>query len=161
MNYTETKQKLNELRRKDELLFRMAISHLMDVGVRHLAEETIEATCADIMKQDDSHAFMTNKYQCALVRLAGELAKVDHIYLLNYISKEIFYDVGDDKPSYDRAIEIIRDCLCYMADAYGSYRMDEEETLGKFRNIGLKDKEIEYFGWKELLDWEEDEGTEE
>ena len=161
MNYTETKQKLNELRRKDELLFRMAISHLMDVGIRHLTEENIEETCADIMKQDDSHAFMTNKYQCKLVRLAGELAKLDHIYLLNYISKEVYYDVGDNAISYDRAMEIIRDCLCYIADCFGSYRLDEEVTLGKFKNIGLHDKEIEYLGWGKLLDFDEDEEEEE
>lgn len=156
MNYAESKQKLDELRRKNEVLFRMAISHLMDVGIRHLTEDNVEKTCAEIMKEDDGHAFMSNGFQCELVKLAGELAKVDHIHLLNYISKEIYYSAGDDSPSYNRAMEIVRDCLCYVADCYGSYRLDEEEALGKFRNIGLTDEEIEYFGWSELLDYEEE-----
>jgi hypothetical protein len=93
MSYKESKKQLDILRRKDEMMFRMAISHLMDVGIRHLTEENIESTCKEIMKEDDSKAFMTNEFKCALIRMAGELAKIDHIHLLVYISKEIYYDV--------------------------------------------------------------------
>lgn len=95
MNYTETKKQIDALRNRNEVLFRMAISHLMDVGIRHLTEENITETCAEIMKQDDSYSFMTNEYMCELVKLAGELAKIDHIQLLYYISKEVHYDVGE------------------------------------------------------------------
>ena len=137
MKYAETKQKLNELRRKDEMLFRMAISHLMDVGIRHLTEENIEKTCANIMKQDDSNSFMSNKYQCALVKLAGELAKIDHIHLLNYISKEVYYSVGDNSLSYDRAIELLKDCINYL----------NYDPINQARDIGFEDDELEALGF--------------
>lgn len=77
-------------------MFRFSISHLLDVGIRNLTEENINECCAEIMKQDDSKFFMTNKFQCELVRMAGELAKLDHIHLLVYISREVYYDVGQD-----------------------------------------------------------------
>lgn len=93
MNYKESEKHINEIRRRDEMQFRMAVSHLMDVGIRHLTDENVSATCESIMQQDDSHSFMTNEYQCELVRTAGELAKLNHIHLLVYISKNVEYDV--------------------------------------------------------------------
>ena len=46
MTYAESKKILDEIRnRNHEMIFRMAISHLMDVGIRHLDEETIERAC--------------------------------------------------------------------------------------------------------------------
>jgi hypothetical protein len=94
-NYVESKKKIETIRSKDEMMFRMAISHLMDVGIRHLDEVNIKNCCEEIMKQDDSHSFMTNEYQCDLVKMAGELARVPHIDLLVYIQKEVDYDVFD------------------------------------------------------------------
>lgn len=96
MNYFESEKKLNEIRKYNEMMFRMAISHLMDVGIRHLDEESIEETCKAIQKEDDSRLFMTNNFKCDLVRMAGELAKIDHIHLLVYIQREVSYDVGDN-----------------------------------------------------------------
>lgn len=96
MTYKETKNKLDELRRTNEMMFRMSISHLMDVGIRHLTEECIKETCEAIMQEDDSKAFMTNEFKCELIKMSGELAKLDHIHLLVYISREVYYDVGQD-----------------------------------------------------------------
>ncbi len=93
MSYKESEDKINDIRRRDEMLFRMAISHLMDVGIRHLTDENVSETCESIMEQDDSHSFMTNEYQCDLVRTAAELAKLNHIHLLVYISENIEYSV--------------------------------------------------------------------
>lgn len=96
MNYLESKKVLDGLRLKNEMMFRMAISHLMDVGIRHLDEENINRTCEEIQKEDDSKSFMTNNFKCDLIRMAGEIAKIDHIYLLIYIQREIVYDVGEN-----------------------------------------------------------------
>ena len=101
MTYQESKRILEKIRNRNEIIFRMAISHLMDVGIRHLNEENIEKTCEEINKEDDSKRFMTNVYMCELVRMAGEIAKIDHIHLLVYIGKEVFYDVGQDKEEED------------------------------------------------------------
>ena len=97
MDYLESKKKLDEIRnRNHEVVFRMAISHLMDVGIRHLDEKNIKRTCEEIQREDDSRAFMTNDFKCELIKVAGELAKIDHIHLLVYIQREVFYDVGDN-----------------------------------------------------------------
>jgi len=94
MNYKEASKKLMEMQRSNEILFRMAISHLMDVGIRHLTDENVESTCAEIMKQDDSHSFMTNEFQCEIVRTAAEIAKIEHTLVLSYVAKNVKYDVA-------------------------------------------------------------------
>ena len=58
MSYKEASKVLREMQRSNEILFRMAISHLMDVGIRHLTDENVEYTCKEIMKQDDSNSFI-------------------------------------------------------------------------------------------------------
>lgn len=94
MNYKEAVKELDKLRRKDEVMFRMAINHLMDVGIRNLNDESVEETCADLMKQDDSHAFASNEFLCEIVRTAAEIAKIEHTFILVYISKNVKYDVS-------------------------------------------------------------------
>ena len=96
MTYAESKKKIDKLRIQNEIMFRMAISHLVDVGIMHLDEESVERVCEAIQKEDDSRSFMTNNFKCNLVRMAGELAKIDHIHLLVYIQREVTYDVGDN-----------------------------------------------------------------
>lgn len=100
-SYLESKNTLDKIRRYDEMMFRMAISHLMDVGIRHLDEENIKRTCEEIQKENDSKSFMTNNYKCDLVRMAGELAKIEHIHLLVYIQREVTYYVGDNYEEED------------------------------------------------------------
>ncbi len=151
MTYKETEKKLNELRQKDEIMFRMAISHLMDVGIRNLTPENIEVTCNEIMKEDDSHSFMTNRYKCGLVRLAGELAKLDHIELLVYIQQNVEYAAygDDDRPviPYRRMKEIAANALeeinsyPHMCD----YR-DFADVLQE--DVGMTPEEIEAFGYE-------------
>lgn len=94
MSYKEASKVLREMQRSNEILFRMAISHLMDVGIRHLTDENVEYTCKEIMKQDDSNSFMTNEFQCEIVRNAAKIAKIEHTLVLAYIAKNIKYDVA-------------------------------------------------------------------
>lgn len=156
-NYAESKMQLDTIHNRDEILFRMAVSHLMDVGIRHLTDENITETCAEIMKRDDSHWFMTNEYQCELVKTAGELAKINHIHLLNYISKEVEYDVGDSKISYQRAIELLKACT---ESIYENHRDDSWYALNDLRGCGFSDAELEEIGCGYLLDLEEKEDNE-
>ena len=93
-NYAESKKKIEQIRNKSgEIMFRMAILHLMDVGIRHLTEENVEETCKEIMKKDDSKAFMTNDFMSYLVRMAYELAQIPQTDLLVYIQREVVYDI--------------------------------------------------------------------
>jgi len=153
MNYAETKMHIDIIRSRNEMLFRMAVSHLMDVGIRHLTEENIAATCAEIMKEDDSHSFMTNTYKCELIKTAGELAKLDHIHVLTYISREVTYDVGDNAISYDRAIALLTNCLDYCL----SSTYETMYALEMAREIGFEDDDIEHLGYGCMIDIEEEE----
>lgn len=147
-NYVESKKKIDSIRSKDEVMFRMAISHLMDVGIRHLTEENIKDCCEEIMKQDDSHSFMTNEYQCDLVRMAGELAKIPHIDLLVYIQREVNYDVFDGIPSYERAIELLKKCIYDIEEREYCENKLLYQTL---EQIGFDDDEIEGLGFGYLI----------
>ena len=152
MTYAESKKKLDELRRTNEAMFRMSISHLMDVGIRHLTAENIEATCEEIMQEDDTNHFITNEFQCDLIRLAGELAKIDHIHLLVYISREMYFGVDDNHISYNRLICLAKRGIEWML-------VDTCETayaLQKVREIGFNDDEIEELGYGWMLDVEEE-----
>lgn len=148
--YTESKKILDKIRSKDEVMFRMAISHLMDVGIRHLTEENILETCRGIAKRDDGKAFMTNNYMCDLVIMSGEIAKVPSTDLLVYIQREVEYDVFDGAMTYSRAMKVLKNCLNWIED-------DRLDTLDTFENIGLEDDEIESLGYGYLLDLREDE----
>lgn len=152
MKYTETKKQIGAIRNKNEMIFRMAISHLMDVGIRNLTEENVEETCAEIMKEDDSRSFMNNEYKCELIKTAGELAKLDHIHVLTYISREVTYDVGDNAITYDRAMELLQDCLNYCAAS----TYETMYALEMAQEIGFTDDEIEQLGHGYMLDVEEE-----
>ena len=92
--FKTTEQNINKLRRDyGEITFRMAISHLMDVGMKNLTPELVNEAKDEIMKQDDRKMFVTNELLCDVVECAGELAKIDATYLLVYIGRNVEYDV--------------------------------------------------------------------
>lgn len=151
-NYAESKMKIEAIRNKaGEIVFRMAISHLMDVGIRHLTEEIIEDTCNEIMQEDDSKAFMTNEFKCTLIRTACRLAQVPHIDLLVYIQREVVYDVYDSIPSYERTIELLKSCLEWFTDDTNNATIIENLNL-----LGFNDDEIEGLGYGWLFEEEEE-----
>lgn len=150
-NYTESKKKIDKIRNDyRELTFRAGISHLMDVGIRHLTKELVEETCAEIMKQDDTNSIMTNDFQCDIVRVAYELAQIPHIDLLVYIQREVNYDVFDGEINYSRAIELLKDCVLGIETQCDS----NEETLDKLENMEFEDDEIRALGFEYLLESE-------
>lgn len=146
-NYAESKKTLDKIRSKDEIMFRMAISHLMDVGIRHLTEENILRTCSSIVKRDDSKAFMTNEYMCDLVVMAGDIAQVPHTDLLVYIQREVDYDVFDGGILYSRAIKLLKNCIDWFADDC----CDREEILERLKLIDLEEEDLEALGYGYLL----------
>lgn len=87
-------QNINNIRRDyGEIIFRMSISHLMDVGMRNLTPELVNEAKDEIMKQDDHKMFVTNKALCDVVECAGELAKINSTDLLVYIGRNVEYAV--------------------------------------------------------------------
>ena len=151
MSYQDSKKILDNIRaRHDEVMFRMAISHLMDVGIRNLDKDTCTNACKEIMAQDDSRAFMTNQFQCELIWLAHELAQVPHIDLLIYIQRYVDYDACDNYPSYGRTVSLLRSCVdWHVCDQL------PEDALSDLYGIGFSDDEITFVGYGNLLEMED------
>lgn len=144
--YNEFRQTIHKLRCKEEVLFRMAVSHLMDVGARHLTEENIVATCQEIMKEDDTKQFMTNEFKCAIVRMAGNLATIPHSELLTYISREVYYSV-DNGFGFQRAVEIIRKLIDRL-------EYDAEDSLHLYeimQECDVDDDELKFIGYDYMI----------
>lgn len=152
-NYAESKKKLEAIRnRVGEPLFRMALTHTFDVGFRHLTEENVEETCNKMMKDDDSHAFMTNEYKCDLVRTAGEIAKVPPFDVEVYVNREMEYSAGGDYIQYSRLLrilrgaldyiyEVIRDCEIFYKIMSEDIGIDEDEIMGLGYDWAMNEEE--------------------
>lgn len=148
MTYIESKNEIQKIRNKDELIFRMAFSHLMDVGARHLTEENVNKTIEEIMQEDDSHAFMTNEYKAAIVRTAYELTKFDHIHLIVYIQREVDWDVFDGGICYGRAIQLLKNLMDIVEDGHN----ESEYTKADFRDADFNRQELKCLGFDYLYE---------
>ena len=167
MSYADSKKKLDAIRQeygcKGDLIFRTAIQNVVDYGKCTLLDKGwYDCTVADIDANHD-HAekeglflFCTRDFEKAILDCSVALCDVNTYDLLMYIQREVWLGGGEvGEPDYQRALEIIRNCLCYMEDCYGAYSSDCGETLGKFQCV-MNDEEIAYFGWEYLFDVEED-----
>ena len=150
---SESKKKIDEIRNDvGEPMFRMAISHLMDVGIRNLDEAGVRLTCNAINKEDDSRSFMTNRFKCHIVKTAAKLAQISHVDLLVYIQREVDYDVFDNALSYKRAIKLLNEALKYIEFD----KQKNQQILNAFNEIGLQEEEIIEFGFGYLVNEEEE-----
>ena len=167
MNYTESKQKIDAIRDKygckGEVIFRTAIQYVIEYGQHNFLDEIWYRDLIndiddrhDIAEEHGKILFMTRDFEKAILECAKDLAQIKAYDFLRYIQKEVWLGGGKvGEPDYQKAMQIIRNCLCYTADRYGAYRLDEEETLEAFRCF-MDDEEIEHFGWGELLNAEEE-----
>lgn len=169
MSYAESKKKLNEIRQeygcKGDIIFRTAIQYVVEFGTCSLQDKDWYKWMMDDIDANHDRAeakgeilWCTREFEKAIIDCAVALSKVNTYDFLTYIQREVWLGGGEvGEPDYQRAVEIIRNCLCYTADCYGAYSMECKETLNKFREMGLKDEEIEYFGWEYLFDVEDEE----
>ena len=80
------------------VLFRMALTHLVDVGVRHFTDEYVEESLRQIIVKDEEikanggFSIMTVEYQSDIVHCAAELAKFSIWDLFFYVKKHIHID---------------------------------------------------------------------
>lgn len=169
MNYTDSKKKIDVIRDKygckGEIIFRTAIQMIIEWGQRNFNDEEFYADNIheinnrhDKAEAEGKCLFMSRDFEKALIECARELAQIKPYDLLTYIQREVWLGGGEvGEPDYQRAMQIIRNCLCYTDDCYGAYESESMETLRKFREMELEDDEIEYFGWGYLLDAEAEE----
>lgn len=169
MGYAESKKKIDAIRQeygcKGDVLFRTAIQYVVEYGKDLLNDAgwfkgemcSIDAY-HDKAEMEGKTLWVTRGFEKAILECARELAGIEAYDFLAYIQREVWLGGGRvGEPDYQRAMEIIRDCLSYIAGCYGAYTYDNEEILAKFRCI-MEDHEIEFFGWEELF---EDEDLEE
>lgn len=166
MNYEESKKKIDVVRDKygckGEVIFRTAIQMIIEWGQRNFNDEEFYADNIqeinnrhDKAEAEGKFLFMSRDFEKALIECARELAQIKPYDFLTYIQREVWLGGGEvGEPDYQRAMQIIRNCLCYTDDCYGAYESESMETLRKFREMELEDDEIEYFGWGYLLDEE-------
>ena len=169
MKYTEHKKILDGIRQKygckGDIIFRTAIQYIVEHGQHNFRNEEWFNSCLeytdkrhDRAEKDGKHLWMTRDFEKALLECARELAQIEAYDLLIYIQKEVWLSGGEvGEPDYQRAMQIIRNCLCYTSDGYGSWPEDCSDTLRKFRAMDLSDDEIAYFGWEYLFDVENEE----
>lgn len=147
-SYEVSKHILNIIRKENEIIFRMAISHLMDVGIRHLTPECVEETCKEINEEDDTHSIMTNEFKCHLIWVAAQIARIDHIHLLIYISHYVQYDCNQKEINYQRmrgiAASVIYQIECEHDELSTTYEILANECE-------IEDNELSELGYDYLV----------
>ena len=94
MTDAESFRKLDELMQRDEILFRLGVTHLLSVGYENLTEEAVLRTIEVIEKEalemdEDSIPVITPVYQVAILRMAAKIREVPVWVLLKYISRKV------------------------------------------------------------------------
>lgn len=89
-------KEINNLENKYGLvLFRMGLTHLVDVGIRNLSDENVEESIQRIIAQGEVDKangivpIMTPEFQCEILRCAAELSKFTIWDLFMYIKKYV------------------------------------------------------------------------
>ena len=169
MKYAENKKKLDAIRQKygckGDIIFITAIQYIVEHGQYNFRNEKWFSSCIeqvdskhDRADKDGKILWIGRDFEKALLECAREMAQIEPYDLLTYIQYEVWLGNGEvGQPDYQRAIEIIRNCLCYMADCYSAYRNCYSDILYKFREVDLTEDEISYFGWEYLFDAENEE----
>jgi len=169
MQYAENKKKLDRIRQKycckGDVIFRTAIQYIVEHGQYNFRNEKWFNSCIEQVDKKHDRADKDGKilwigrdFEKALLECARELAQIEVYDLLVYIQHEVWLGGGEmGQPDYQRALEIIRNCLCYAGDIYGVLNTGDGERLEIFRAMDLTDDEIVYFGWEHLFDAENEE----
>lgn len=144
---------LNVMRiQKSEIVLRMALNHLFEIGANSLKDVSYDY----IRENVSGNALMTDEFARDIVIYAKHLSRLPFVEMTEWFSRNIAYDVGDNKPSYQRLEEIANEAIRFsVADPVVNEMPGE--TLEHLRyDIGLEDEEIEHFGYGYVLDCDVD-----
>jgi hypothetical protein len=159
MSYKESKMMLNKIRDdygcKGEVLFRTALQYVVECGQYLLQDELWVQTQLSAIndKHDEAEKegkwlFIGRDFEKAIVECAAEIAKVPSMDMLQYVQKEVW--LSGEGVDYQRAIELLKDCVEWFTDDTLNERIIENLSL-----LGFKDYEIEELGYGWLFDEEE------
>ena len=160
MGYKESKMMLNKIRDdygcKGEIIFKTALQTLVQEGVENFNNELeYSMWIREInMRHDKTEAegkilFCTREFEIAILECAKEMAKVPIMDLLQYVQKEVW--LSGEGMDYQRAIELLKDCLEWFTDDTLNERIIENLNL-----LGFEDYEIEELGYGWLFEEEEE-----
>lgn len=170
-NYKDSKEKLNKIRQeytcKGDVIFNSAVHYTIEVGQATLNGETwFKKALEEIDNRHDEadaegkYLFMTRDFEKAIVECARKIAEINTHDLMVYIQREMYLNSGmmDGEPDYQRAIEIIKECMDYinMRCSFDNY-CDWHDTIDAFKEIDINEDELIYFGYQDLLEEEEEE----
>lgn len=143
---------LSAMKRENELALRLAIVHLVDVGVDVFKEVSYD----EIRDNVRGNALIADNFAKDIAVYAKHLSRLPAIDMFVWMSRNLEYDVGDNKPSYKRLEEIANNSI-NLSVADPVINEMPSETLNHLRyNIGLTDDEIEHFGYGYVLDCDVD-----
>lgn len=143
---------LSAMKRENELALRLAIVHLVDVGVDVFKEVSYD----EIRDNVRGNALIADSFAKDIAVYAKHLSRLPAIDMFVWMSRNLEYDVGDNKPSYKRLEEIANNSI-NLSVADPVINEMPSETLNHLRyNIGLTDDEIEHFGYGYVLDCDVD-----
>lgn len=144
---------LDEMRReKSELVLRVAFNHLFEIGANSLRDVSYDY----IRENVSGNALMTDEFAQDIVVYAKHLSRLPFVEMMVWFSRNLEYDVGDNKPSY-RRLDEIADNAIRLSVADPVINEMPSETLRHLRyDIDLTDEEIEHFGYGYVLDCDAD-----
>ncbi len=160
MSYKESKTMLDKIRDdygcKGEIIFKTALQTLIQEGTENFNNELkYSMWLREInMRHDKAEAegkwlFCTRDFEIAILECAAEIAKIPTMDLLQYVQKEVW--LSGEGIDYQRAIELLKDCLEWFTDDTLNDRIVENLSL-----LGFKDYEIEELGYGWLFEEEEE-----
>lgn len=94
---SEKMQAIDAIRRRNEILLRVAITHLMDVGWNNITPESVKYTSELIRKREEENekngiiSVMTADFQIAILETALELKEFSPVTILTYASRYLEY----------------------------------------------------------------------
>lgn len=129
----------------DQFIFRLAVSELLAKGYDFFEKLTYD----DIIEHTNGNSFRTKNYAITLETVAKHISRLDHIYLLVYISRNVVYAVDDNQLSYEEYKRIAEEA-CDVATRDAFENEGTEAGLDILRDeIRLNDDQIDTlgFGW--------------
>lgn len=157
MNYTESKQKLDEIRAKyvcaGDVIFRTAIQYVVEYGQSMLSDEAWqEHFMFDIdrrhneAEKEGKILFCTRAFEKAILECAFELCDIDAGDFLLYIQREIY--LGGDGVDYHNAVHLLEKCVEWIEETHASL----SEAYDTLSYIGFGDSDINELGFQYILD---------
>lgn len=98
-----------------ESVFRMGISHLMDVGAQHLDNETVEKACDFLTKITPQNSMMAGVFASNIIKCAAELSKCNIAEVLAFTQTHVIFT------EYEKHLECPNCGAEYSDDSYWKY----------------------------------------